>query len=254
MKEFTLPKTGGTARIDILDGSDLPEVLALQEATRASLPADKKRFVLPQSAAYFQNLLARTTGLLIGIRAENKLVAQMALMGPIPLREAMALRLITRNDVPFHHASLSDNVIICKSLSSLPDWRGNDLAKNLLSFALDLPLTRICDHVFTQISVGNKRSWDVFARQHFGIVSAAFDPDDGLPRFILQKPAFGFDFAPEIIADEADPIIDFPAIVALTQREALVGIYDKDSAEKLAFMRNREILNLMPTLARVQGA
>jgi hypothetical protein len=254
MKEFTLPKTGGKAKIEILSDTALPEVIALHEATRAALPDDKKRYILPQGTAYFQNLLSRLTGLMIGIRTEdNTLVAQMALMGPLTLSEAIALHLITHNDVPFHHASLSDSVVVIKSLSSHPDWRGNDLAKNLVTFATELPFTQVCDHLFAQISVGNKRSWDVFARQKFGIVAAAFDPDDGLPRFVFQKPAFGFDFAPQIIADEVDPLADFPAIVALTQREALVGVCDEKSGEKLSFLRSREELNLMPVLAKVSG-
>ena len=253
MKEFTLPKTGGSARINILDGADLPDVMALQEATRAALPADKKRFILPQGTAYFQNLLTRLTGMMIGIRAEGKLVAQLALMGPLTLREAIAMQAITHNDVPFHHAALNDSVIVIKSMASHPEWRGNDLAKNMVSFAMEMPLAQVSDHVFAQISVGNKRSWDVFARQKFGIVAAAYDPDDRLPRFIFQKPSFGFDFAPTIIADEADPLGDFQAIIALTQREGLVGVYDESSTEKLSFMRSREALNLMPVIARVHA-
>jgi hypothetical protein len=255
MTEFVLPKTGGVAKIDVLGPSDLPDVLALHETTRAALPADKKRFILPQSTDYFQNLLDGTTGLMIGIRAEDGLLlAQMALMGPMPLREAIASHMITHNDeIPFHHAGLGDSVLICKSITSLPDWRGNDLAKNLVTFAIELPIAKITDHMFAQISVGNKRSWDTFVHQGFGIVAAAYDPDDGLPRFIFQKPQFGWDFEPQIMADEVDPASDFQAIVSLTQREALVGIYQEGSRDKLVFLRNQEELNLMPTLARVPG-
>jgi hypothetical protein len=253
MKEFNLPKHGGTAQISILDGSDLSDVLALQEMTRQALPADKKMFILPQGTAYFQNLLMRQTGIMIGIRAEGQLIAQMALMGPMELREAIALHIITNNDVPFPHASLTDSVIVFKSMARNPEWRGNDLAKNMLTFALDQPFTRIVDHVFAQISAGNKRSWDSFVRHGFGIVAAAYDPKDGQPRFIFQKPAFGFDFAPAIIADDVDAKVDFPAIINLTQREALIGTYDGDASDKLVFMRSNEVLNLMPTLAKVSS-
>jgi GNAT superfamily N-acetyltransferase len=180
------------------------------------------------------------------------LIAQIALMGPMELREAIALHHITFNDVPFHHAALTDSVVIFKSMAVHPDWRGNDLSGNLVAFALDLPLARVADHLFAQISAGNRRSWDIFARLGFGIVAAAYDPGDKQPRFIFQKPAFGFDFAGEVIADEVDPREDFSAIVALTQNEALVGVYEKDGKGKLAFMRNREVLPLMPTLAMVK--
>lgn len=252
MKEFTLPKTSGTARIDVLGSCDLADVLALHEATRAALPADKKRFILPQNPAYFQNMLDGITGTMIGIRApDGALIAQMAVMGPLSLREAIAMQSITHNDVPFHHACLADSVVVFKSIAAHPNWAGNGLAKHMVAFALELPLVRVAAHVFAQTSANNKRGWSVFAQNKFGIVSAAYDPDDGQPRFIFQRPAFGFDFAPAIIADDADPIEDFPAIVALTQREGLIGVYDEDSSEKLAFMRNREAINLMPTLARV---
>lgn len=253
MKEFILPKTGKVGVIDILNDSELEDVLELHAATRAALPADKKRFILPQGMAYFQNMLTRMTGVMVGIRTEGKLVAQMVLMGPLTLSEAIGMRVITHNDVPFHHASLSDNVVVYKSLASLPDWRGNDLAMSLVGYANDLPFTQVTDHVFAQVSVGNKRSWDSFMRQGFGVVAAAYDPDDGMPRFVFQKPAFGFDFAPQKSADDVDPAEDFPAIVALTQREGLVGVYENDTGKKFAFLRNREEINLMPTMARVSG-
>ncbi len=251
MKEFILPVNGGAALVSVLNEADLDDVLALQDAARAALPADKKHFILPRDKSYFQNLLAFATGQMVGIRSNGMLVAQLAMMGPLTLREAVAMHAITYNDIAFHHSALTDNVIIFKSLASHPDWRGNNLGHNLVSFALDLPFTQVCNHVFAQVSVGNKRSWDVFVRQHFGIVAAAYDPTDGMPRFVFQKPIFGFDFAEEICADEVDPVVDFPAIISLTQREALIGVYEKGSAEKLCFMRNREALNLMPVIARV---
>ena len=254
MKTHTLPKAGSSARVGLLGEADLVDVLTLQEATRAALPEDKKTFMLMQSTSYFQNLLTQQTGLMIGVRAEDgTLIAQMALMGPMELREAIALHVITSNDVPFHHAALTDSVVVCKSMAAHPDWRGNDLANTLVTFALSLPFAQAAAHIFAQISVGNKRSWGVFVKQGFGIVAAAYDPKDGQPRFIIQKPAFGFDFSKEIIADDVIPCDDFPAIVNLTQREALVGVCDENASGKLAFMRSREVLNLMPTVARVQS-
>jgi len=251
MKDFLLPKTGSLAVIDLLSEADLEDVLALHEAARAALPADKKHFLLPQGTAYFQNLLSHQTGLMVGIRAAGKIVAQMALVGPLPLREAIAFHSITHNDVPYHHASLSDTVVVFQSMATHPEFRGNDLERYLLSFASHLPFTQICDHVFAQIAVGNKRIWNAFISHQFCIVSAVYDPEDGQPRFIFQKPAFGFDLIPHLIADEVDPVADFPAIIALTQREGLVGHYEHGSKEKLSFVRNREEINLMPVMARV---
>lgn len=253
MKEFTLAKTGGIGTLSVLGEKELSAVLALQEQTRAHLPEDKKNFVLPQETPYFESLLNRSAGLMVGVHTDGALVAQMALKGPLPLREAIASRLITHNDVPFHHASLSDTVVVFKSMASDPVWRGNGLARNLVAFASELPFTRMCDHIFLQISVGNKRSWNVFSEQNFGIVAAAYDPDDGKPRFIFQKPAFGFDFEPQIMADEVDPVADFPAIVSLTQREGLIGVYAEGSVEKLIFLHSREEAERLPlpTIARV---
>jgi GNAT superfamily N-acetyltransferase len=177
----------------------------------------------------------------------------MALVGPMPLREAIASQLITKNQVPFHHAALTDSVVVCKSLATHPAWRGNNLANALVAFMEELPFTRAAAHIFAQISAGNKRSWGVFARNGFGIVAAVYDQADGQPRFIFQKPAFGFDFSSEIIVDDVIPCEDFPAIVNLTQREALVGTCDETASGKLAFLRSREALNLMPVLARVRS-
>lgn len=246
------------ARINMLGEEDIVDVLALQEATRNALPADMKMFVLPQPMGYFADLLAGRRGAMIGIRAETptgrgQLIAQMVVMGPMELREALMMRLITKNDVTFHHAALTDSVVIFKSMAVHPGWRGNELSQHLISFALELPLVRVAAHVFAQISAANRRSWDTFVRQGFGIVAAGYDPADKQPRFVFQKPAFGFDFAPAIIADEVDPREDFPAIVNLTQREGLVGMFDADAPEKLVFLRSRDALNLLPTIAQVKA-
>ena len=254
MKEHILPKTGTLTRIGLLEEADLPDVLALLDATRAALSADSKNFVLPQQPDYFLNFLKRKKGVMVGIRAGNTLIAQMVLMGPLDLSEAIVTHSISGNDGPFHHAALTDGVVVMKSMAAHPEWHGNNLAKTLISYGLHMPLTQRAAHVFAQISVANKRSWIAFVHQGFGIVAAAYDPKDGLPRFVLQKPAFGFDLAQTFSVDDVDAQTDFPAILKLTQREALVGICDQGDEEKLAFRRNRETLALMPTLARVTSA
>ena len=253
MTEYTLPTTGGTAQFDILDAPVLSDILALQEAARAALPAEARALFQPLGTAFFQNLLTRQTGLMIGIRKDNKLIAQMGLVGPMELREAVALHIITDNDIVFSHAALTDSVIIFKGLSTHPSWRSDDLEKSLVSYALGLPFCQVIGHVFAQAPVGDKSHWNAFATQGFGIVAAAYDAKDSRSRFIFQKPAFGFDFSPAIIADDVDPVLDFPAIINLTQREALVGIYEEGSTTRLAFFRNREVLNIMPTLAKVES-
>ncbi|MDE2029205.1 MAG: GNAT family N-acetyltransferase [Alphaproteobacteria bacterium] len=253
MSEYILPKTGHKAHVGVLNDADLVDVLALQETVRAALPAEMKMFVLPQPIAYFQNLLAGHDGIMVGIRTDGQLIAQMAIMGPVDLREALALRLFTKNDIAFHHAALTDSVVAFKSMAVHPSWRGNELSQHLVTCALEQPTVRMAAHVFAQISAANKRSWNVFARQGFGIVAGAYDPADNQPRFIFQKPAFGFDFAPAIIADEVDPLEDFPAIVNLTQREALVGVYEQAGDTALTFKRNREASNLLPTVAQIKN-
>lgn len=252
MKEFTLSDNGGTARVEILGGTCLLEVLSLQDAAYAVLPSEKRRFMSRQGMAYYQNLLTRQGGVVVGVRVDGTLRASMAVLGPVDLREAIALRMITKSPVPFHHAALTDNVIVFKGMTVHPDFRGNDLNQVMLSYALDLPLVQVAHHVFAQISSGDKRRWDALSRQKFGIVSASYDPENGEPRFVFQKPAFGFDFSPEPIVDEVDHMDDFSAIINLTQREALVGMYDGTSTHKLVFMRDREVLNLMPMMAKAQ--
>ncbi|MFA5041539.1 MAG: hypothetical protein WC464_07900 [Bdellovibrionales bacterium] len=251
MKKYLPLKTGGTATIDILKDGDLADVMALHDEARAAMLADGEGTLQPQGEAYFRNLLSRVTGLMVGARDTGKMVAQMAVIGPMTLREAIALHVITRNDIAYHHASMDDNVIVFKSLAVHPIWRDNELEKHLIAFASWLPASQVVDHIFSQTSVSASRSWEAFVRQKFGIVAAAKDPQDGQPRFILQKPSFGFDFEPHIIADDVDPVSDFSGIVSLTQREGLVGLYENNAALKLSFMRNREEVSLMPVMARV---
>ncbi|MDX2028470.1 MAG: GNAT family N-acetyltransferase [Alphaproteobacteria bacterium] len=235
MNEVSLPKTGDTAIPELLEPQHLSEVLALQDATRAALPDDQKMFVLPQPSAYFEKLLARENGLMLGMRVDGKLVAQIALMGPLTLEEAMDKNIITRNDVAFHHAGPSESVIVMKSMSVHPEWGGNGLSQHLLQAALGLPSVRVADHVFAQISAENNRSWALFLRNGFGIVAAAVDPQDKKPRFVLQRPALGFALHNLPSVEDSNPLADFSSIMRMTQREALVGRLDDVAGMKLAF-------------------
>ena len=117
-----------------------------------------------------------------------------------------------------------------------------------------MPLVREADHTFAQISADNARSWELFLKNGFGIVAAAVDPGDQQARFILQKPADGFNFDIAPAADDVDPMGDFPAIVRLTQREGLIGrIDDEVSAKRPAsrFLRQRGAFG--PAAARGRG-
>jgi ribosomal protein S18 acetylase RimI-like enzyme len=241
--EFTLPKTGGKASAELLTPAHLEQVLALHEATRAALPTEQKMFVLPQKPDYFEKFLTQKEGVMLGILAGDKLVAQLAIMGPLLLEDVIGRHTVTRNDIAFHHTSALDQIVAIKSMAVHPDFRGNELSQHILTAALDLPLVHAADQVFCQISVDNTRSWELFLKNGFGIVGAAVDPGDQKARFILQKPAHGFalDIAPS--ADDVDPVEDFQGIMKLTQREALIGHIDENAPTKglrLAFSASAE--------------
>ena len=239
-REFNLPKSDEMATIVVLGIEHLAQVLALQDETRSALPEAQKMFVLPQSAEYFARLLERRNGLMVGVRVKGQLVAQMALMGPLTLEDAIMRNAITRNEVPFHHAESSDLVVIAKSMAVHPAWRGNELSQHMLEAAIDQPVARTADHVFAQISVDNVRSWEIFLRHDFGIVAAAIDPIDHKPRFILQKPALGMTLHETASIGNLDPSADFAAILRLTGREALIGKLDENGLNfRLAFHADR---------------
>jgi len=236
IKQFLLSKSGERATISILNPDRLPEVLNLLEETRAALPEAQKMFLLPQPASYFEKLLAHQDGVLLGVSSKGQLVAQMAVMGPLSLVDVIDQQKLTRNEVYFHHAAEADEVVLAKSMTVHPDWRGNELSQFLLESMLDLPFVRTSDHVFAQISADNVRSWEIFLRHGFGIVAAAIDPVDHKPRFVVQKPIRGFALHPQHSADDIDAHTDFAAIMRLTQQEALVGMLDEGGeAFKLAF-------------------
>lgn len=240
LKKFTLPKTGEAAVLEILGPQHLADVLDLQDRTREALPDAQKMFVLPQSPAYFEALLAKQGGLMIGVSAEGKLLSQMVVMGPLTLDEVVEKQKLTRNDVTFHHAGQVDQIVMAKSMAVCPGNRGNELSQQMLAAMLDLPMVRAADHVFAQISADNVRSWELFLRHGFGIVAAAIDPNDKKTRFVVQRPVLGFGFHHERSAEGIDPAADFAAIMRLTQREALIGLLDEGEAFKLAFYASVE--------------
>ncbi|MER2520572.1 MAG: GNAT family N-acetyltransferase [Bdellovibrionales bacterium] len=223
MQTLVLPKSGQTARIGVLGPEHLSQTQVLLAETRAALPEAEKMFVLPQPQSYFENLLARRNGVLLGVTVGDQVVAQMAVMGAMTLDEAIDRNAITRNDVYFHHAVPRDVVAVAKSMSVHPAWRGNALAQIMLKSALDLPMSRAADHMFAQASVDNMRSWSMFLRQGFGVVAAAVDPSDHKPRFVLQRPALGFGLREALSVEGVSPTASFAAIMRLTGREALIG-------------------------------
>ena len=251
--EFKLPKTGEMARAEILAPDHLEDVLILHEATRAALPTEQKMFVLPQKPDYFEKFLTQKEGVILGIMTGGKLVAQLVIMGPMPLEDVIGKRAVTRNEIMFHHVGALDQIIAIKSMAVHPDYRGNELSQHILTAALDLPFVRQADQAFAQISADNVRSWELFLKNGFGIVGAATDPGDQKARFILQKPIGGFslDVAPS--ADDVDPAEDFPAITRLTQREGLIGRIDEDAPAsdglRLAFFASAEISGVLPRVA-----
>jgi len=240
-KEFKLPRGGQLATIEILSAKDIDLVIALQDATRAALPEGHKMFVLPQPVSYFHNLLEQHNGAMIGIRSGGKLIAQMAVMGAMTVEDMIDQQKLTRNEIALHHAHPTDFAVIAKSMAVHPDYRGNELSQHLLETALSLPLARRADHMFAQISTDNLHSWDIFLRQGFGIVAAAIDPNDNKPRFVVQKPTLGFAMHHMQTTGGIDAVNDFPAIMRMTQREALIGQFDATGAAKLAFFASAEM-------------
>lgn len=223
MRTITLSKSGKPAEIGLLGPEYLGQTQDLLAETRAALPATEKMFVLPQPASYFENLLERRNGVMLGVTVNGNLVAQTAIIGSLTLDEAIERNTITRNDIHFHHAMTGDVTVSVKSVSVHPDWRGNALAQIMLKAAIELPMCRAADHMFAQASVDNMRSWAMFLRYGFGIVAAAVDPTDRRPRFILQRPALGFGLRKAPSVEGVSPSASFAAIMRLTGRESLIG-------------------------------
>jgi ribosomal protein S18 acetylase RimI-like enzyme len=252
LNQFKLPKTGETARAEILGPGHLEDVLALHEATRAALPTEHKMFVLPQKPEYFEKFLTQKEGVLLGILTGNKLIAQLVIMGPMSLEDMISKRAVTRNEIMFHHVGALDQCVAIKSMAVHPDYRGNELSQHILNAALDLPFVRQADQAFAQISADNARSWELFLNNGFGIVGAATDPGDQKARFILQKPTGGFTLDAAPSADDVEPVEDFPAITRLTQREGLIGRIDEEAptnGSRLAFFASAEISGVLPRVA-----
>lgn len=238
-REFILPKIEGRATAHILDTSHLEQVLALQEETRAALPEAQKRFLLPRPAEYYQDFLSGKDGNMIGMLYQDRLIGQLVIMGPVSLEQATKTQAITRNDVTFHHAGTKENITVIKSVAVHPEWRGNDIAPNLLGIALDQTKACAAHHAFAHISAENIRSWEMFLQLGFGIVAAGIDPVDKQPRFVLQRPAAGFGTHHAASVKDLDPLTDFAAIMRLTNFEALIGQIDTSTLSlRLAFQSN----------------
>lgn len=229
VRQFLLPKVDSLATAQILDTSYLAQVLALQEETCAALPESQKRFLLPRNADYFRDFLSGKGGHMIGMIHNGCLIGQLVMRGPASLEEAVKTQSITRNDFAFHHAAPTDDVMVMKSVAVHPNWRGNDIAPNLLRTALEQTETGASDHVFAQVSAENIRSWEMFLQLGFGIVAAGIDPVDSRPRFVLQHPTSGFAAHHAVNVKSLDPITDFASIMRLTNFEALIGQIDTSS-------------------------
>ncbi len=253
MNETSMTFAGGptaSLRVDLLAVRHWDEVMALcgqiisDKAMAGHMP------VPVMLSSYVHDKLTRENGFMLGMFEGHRLVAVMALRGPVTLREAIAEKMITRQDIMFHHAGLGDSLLICENTFLAPDCIMTDAMLRLLQGLTMTPVGRVVDHIFAEVSTPDGAILSQYLDAGFGIVSASAPTREQPCRFVLQRAAIGFDLQREKSGDEVDPIADISAIVTLTKL-GLIGVTDNAAPGKLAFYGSRDDLSTITTVAKL---
>lgn len=148
--------------------------LALHNKAREELPADQKKFLVPRSALYFENLLAEATGGLFGAFVEGELVGMNAMLVIENWKIAKDMHYITYPDKTNAARALCgcDSVGVNQSLCVLKEHKGNGIGPQLIAATIKHAMDQCCGQIFTQVAKDNFCAASNFFRQSFELFGA----------------------------------------------------------------------------------
>lgn len=163
-----------------LDGSNLKDVMSLQQKIIEGLHPDEQHFILHRTEADYMKSLNGNSSNMLGIFDGDELIAQ-AVYGMPHNGE-------TRDMPEFKPNTPNEDLVIYEAILVDPAYRGSSLMKQMLEYIESHAIDSGRKYSIIQIAVDNPASWINALHHGMSITKVDLDPSDGVKVIYLEKP------------------------------------------------------------------
>lgn len=162
-----------------LDGSNLQDVMYLQQKIIVGLHPDEQHFILHRTESDYMKSLNGTDSNMLGVFDGDELIAQTVYATPQNDQ--------TRDMPEFKSNIPNENLVIYEAILVDPAYRGSSLMKKMLEYIENNAIDSSRTHAIIQIAVDNPASWINALHHGMAITKVDLDPSDGVKVIYLEK-------------------------------------------------------------------
>ena len=162
-----------------LDGSNLQDVMGLQDRIITNLSNDEQHFILHRTQTDYMKSLNGTSSNMLGVFDGNELIAQVIYCLP---------QNGETRDMPEFKSDIPNNeLVIFEAILVDPSYRGSSLMKRMLEHIEQNAIDENRTHSIIQIAIDNPASWINALHHGMKITKVDKDPTDGVKVIYLEK-------------------------------------------------------------------
>lgn len=162
-----------------LDGSNLQDVMNLQQKIISGLHPDEQHFILHRTEADYMKSLNGQSSNMLGVFDGDELIAQTVYGMPHNGEE---------RDMPEFRPDLpNEDLVLYEAILVDPAYRGSSLMKRMLEYIEGHAIDNGRKHAIIQIAVDNPASWINALHHGMSITKVDQDPSDGVKVLYLEK-------------------------------------------------------------------
>jgi len=162
-----------------LNGSNLKDVMGLQDRIIAGLNPDEQHFILHRTERDYMKSLNGKTSHMLGVFDEDLLIAQIVYCLPENNEQ---------RDMPeFKSNTPNEELVIFEAILVDPEYRGSSVMKKMLEYIEKNEIDSKRTHSIIQIAIDNPASWINALHHGMQITKVDQDPSDGVKVIYLEK-------------------------------------------------------------------
>lgn len=162
-----------------LDGTNLQDVMKLQDRIIANLSDDEQHFILHRTEKDYMKSLNGTSSNMLGVFDGGELIAQIIYGLP---------KNGETRDMPKFKSNIPNNeLVIFEAILVDPAYRGSSLMKRMLEHIEQNAIDDNRTHSIIQIAIDNPASWINALHHGMKITKVDRDPTDGVKVIYLEK-------------------------------------------------------------------
>lgn len=162
-----------------LDGSNLKDVMNLQDRIIINLSNDEQHFILHRTEHDYMESLNGKNSNMLGVFDNETLIAQI--IYSLPNDD-------DKRDMPeFKPNTPNHNLVIYKAILVDPEYRGSSLMKRMLEYIETNEIDKNRTTSIIQIAIDNPASWINALHHGMSITKVDKDPLDGVKVIYLEK-------------------------------------------------------------------